>query len=417
MEMSGLRRAVAKRIGIDDIPDYVWTRMVDFDNAQGVIEGYRRIKEEARVSAEERRGLRTEYENDLAALVDRTRSLMEMLKEHDSVRVPWDGRMRRTGEPRSTVEGTAQGRFQRGVEDLEFGRFTEYEREYALALSESIAVRVPGYHPEVAHFRTAYLGVTLLRDWESLYSFFASPLTRFVDASWLEAKGIHPLSTTVVSDEGRVDATRHRTTIRVDAHDGTPATVAWRGRRHRSLTDVLFCNTRGAWYHREVWPDSVLHKLHDITARLVNPYPWNAKEATIFVLTGWIPVVQPVGVTLQGSVSPFSEHHKIALEIEPWASAATVTQEYIAARRRIVHHDPRHRTTRPLSVLRFVIKKENERRNTGSQVESWETLVREWNKQHPDQAYESAVPYRQFQRDCEEANKQVLFFGLKQGNR
>jgi hypothetical protein len=110
--------------------------------------------------------------------------------------------------------------------------------------------------------------------------------------------------------------------------------------------------------------------LGDVAAYLAELYPWNEEAAARFVLTGEVPVVEPLRLMWDPNKDSYM------LELRPWTSKVAFGQAY-----RVIHRERGNkRSNRPvesgtLTVLEFV----NEHTDEEGNRPTWEELRNLWN--------------------------------------
>ncbi len=135
----------------------------------------------------------------------------------------------------------------------------------------------------------------------------------------------------------------------------------------------------------------VLDRLRHISHSLAARYGWQEAQATVFVLTGAVPLVPPIKAWVNRKYvqwgGPPRSGARIHLDVDVTVGGEAVRAAYIEARRQVL--DKRHMkpsTTRVATLVYFV-----ESRPGMSWKDRWE----EWNREYPAWSYKSEVSMRQ----------------------
>jgi hypothetical protein len=140
---------------------------------------------------------------------------------------------------------------------------------------------------------------------------------------------------------------------------------------------------------------SALDRLRSLSESLANRYGWRPAEAATFVLTGWVPVLQPIRARTQVRL-PISAATRITLDIDPTVTPAEVAERYATERGRHVWARTRRMSQKHLQLAMYA---------EAHQEGTWAERMRGWNEAHPDAAYRQAS---NFQRDVTRAIDRVL---------
>jgi hypothetical protein len=147
-------------------------------------------------------------------------------------------------------------------------------------------------------------------------------------------------------------------------------------------------------------PRGVLDRLRVLSELLHDRYAWTAAQATIFVVTGAIPLVATLSVEMHGH-GRLPALGRIQLTIDPALSPMEVADQYALLRRNFV--GPRHRELIAKHVALAIFS------STRPQGEPWAVTMAEWNslyeEGHPDWLY--TVP-NTFGRDVTAARRRLL---------
>jgi len=182
----------------------------------------------------------------------------------------------------------------------ERGSTEDWSRSFSIVIAEVAAT-----DPEVQDFRSTHLGVELLQLDE-------------VDA-WVKQQQATDGSATrwVTCPEGEV---------------GSPA-----GHAERSAK-LLRYGTLDDWEHSvPTAHDRVLDKLRVISERLAGSLPWQAPQATTWVLTGITPVARVLDVHSAETSTPYGTFKSITLTIDPRLSPGRLATAYQQARQTLLH--------------------------------------------------------------------------------
>lgn len=140
--------------------------------------------------------------------------------------------------------------------------------------------------------------------------------------------------------------------------------------------------------------------MSEISRLLSRAYRWRTREANWFLLTGDVPFVHPISISVsQTRHRDFPSYlnkcyqlpgyafdvgtGEIIVTVEPWVDAETVSQEFREVQRQILGGDNRKTTTKVLEAVRFVVRRLKENRVI------WSKLQAEWNRTHPELRYNS----------------------------
>ncbi len=164
--------------------------------------------------------------------------------------------------------------------------------------------------------------------------------------------------------------------------------------------ELLAYSTPDATFVRRVAvaPGSVLDDLRVVADDLARDYRWQPAQAVVFVLTGGVPVIPEVRVTVRRSSSPAASC--IVLEADPWTDPRRLADIYQRVRTDATN---RRRFRLPdkksLAVVEFVANRNGE---------PTEAVRKEWNKTqraNPEWKYDDLA---KFQRTYRETMAKVL---------
>lgn len=137
-----------------------------------------------------------------------------------------------------------------------------------------------------------------------------------------------------------------------------------------------------AWSVR-VGYGGVLAELLDLSVSLARRYPWLRAQATAFVLTG----ATPVSIAIRSTTGT---HPTITMEIDPEMSVEDVARAYAKIRRDRLGPKPRPIAERTVDLVV----------SRGIDTDAADhVLYGRWNREHPDDKFETIRAFRQALRD------------------
>lgn len=194
---------------------------------------------------------------------------------------------------------------------------------------------------------------------------------------------------------------------RIDPHGVIPDPPVYVGESHP------------AWgWHREGleyaipnshWVESIpiayggmLARLQQLSTELAKRYQWQPALATVFVLTGLMPVLLPIKgsshpsefETHEGTVTALS---RIVLTIDPTLTPKEVSTAFQRIRQQILGAKWRDLGERQLALARFALHRED--------AEPWTQRMEAWNKDFDEWPYPNVG---NFKRDCQNAIEKLL---------
>jgi hypothetical protein len=159
-----------------------------------------------------------------------------------------------------------------------------------------------------------------------------------------------------------------------------------------------------AWIRRiPIAYGGILARLQQLSRKLAERYRWQPALATVYVLTGLIPVMQPIQhhcdwssiKTPAGSVTALS---RIVLTLDPTLTPDEVGAAFQRIRQSLLGAKWRDLGNKQLALARFTLHREEE--------ESWPQRMEAWNKEvNQPWSYTHAS---NFKRDCHNALKKLL---------
>jgi len=133
----------------------------------------------------------------------------------------------------------------------------------------------------------------------------------------------------------------------------------------------------------------VLERLRQISVFLAKRYGWQEAQATLFVLTGRIPLVSPVRCKVNLS--------RITLDVDPSITPRHLADHYRRIRRKVLAKRTRSLSPKHINLAAFLAG-----RDPGKK---WEERLNAWNERYPCWKYDDVGI---FSRDCRQAKKRLL---------
>jgi hypothetical protein len=154
----------------------------------------------------------------------------------------------------------------------------------------------------------------------------------------------------------------------------------------------------GAWLYRREAPEYALADLAEISRRLSREFRWRMGDADWFMLTGYVPFVKPVSVSVRQSSHRDLPNYlnrpyylegsnfmvdtaEIVITAEPWVDSDIVVGAFKEVQKQVRGGDNRKITTKTLKAVRFVA------RRLGADKIRWPELRVGWNEAHPGMRY------------------------------
>jgi len=178
--------------------------------------------------------------------------------------------------------------------------------------------------------------------------------------------------------------------------------AAWIRERHEepSTSDrvlLAYAPPDAQWVYRiAVTRGGVLGELAHLSEVLADMFGWQEQQATMFLLSGVVPLVAPIRVTVRRK-GPIAAASRIILEIDPWTEPAAVQATY----RRVRKENARGQRYRPLgeralALAAFVAERADLSDEKRRQL---------WNRAHAEWKYPDV---RTFTRAYREATATLL---------
>ncbi len=129
----------------------------------------------------------------------------------------------------------------------------------------------------------------------------------------------------------------------------------------------------------DVWPGSVLDGLSHLARDLARCYYWNEADAVWFVLTGAMPAVRGLDISVYRNAAEDSVDSYVEIRMLPWIDPDTVRAAIIGFRRDLARAG-RAIGDRGFRLVDFVISRA--RPDIAPNDRLWKRLHREWNECH-----------------------------------
>ena len=155
--------------------------------------------------------------------------------------------------------------------------------------------------------------------------------------------------------------------------------------------------------HAPVKADSVLDELRKITEDLVKRYAWKPEQATVFVLTGIVPLVSLARLTRTYSAAlPVTS--RIEISVDPMVTAEELAEYYRPFRQQMMPgRRNRALDAKHTELAIFAASRDPQ--------EPWQETVAAWNDsvrtEHPDWRY-GEMQKPNFRRDVSQARERLL---------
>ena len=143
-------------------------------------------------------------------------------------------------------------------------------------------------------------------------------------------------------------------------------------------------------------PRGKLEALRRTSGFLAIKYGWAEGQATTFMLTGLIPLLNTISHDFKHRYP--SGASRIVLSIDPATSPAEVAEYYRMFRRKVITSRQREITEKHLLLAFFV-------RTTGEEDETWSEGMARWNQEYPQWAYQQVT---NFARDANLVIRRLL---------
>lgn len=150
-----------------------------------------------------------------------------------------------------------------------------------------------------------------------------------------------------------------------------------------------------SWLYGGAAPEGALEDLQGISRRLSRAFRWRIGDSNWFVLTGHVPFVRPVSVSVHVNSHRDLPNYlnrryyledngfmvdtaEIAITAEAWVPSEIVAQAFSEVQRQVRSGDNRKTTNKVLGMVRFVTSR------LGASKLRWPELQAKWNQLHPE---------------------------------
>jgi sulfotransferase family protein len=172
-----------------------------------------------------------------------------------------------------------------------------------------------------------------------------------------------------------------------EVEDWVAGRAAGDGDPDRRAGAIEYLGSHGVPLRRPTTQGEALERLRRLGAELVERYGWEPYQATTFVLTDLVPVVEPIRSRISGG-RPLHPPTRLVLDVDPSVSPAELAKRYKTLRRQLFPGRVPHIEDRRLRLAVFVANRP---------AAGWDELLAAWNDDHPSWAYEHLAD---FQRDA-----------------
>lgn len=160
-------------------------------------------------------------------------------------------------------------------------------------------------------------------------------------------------------------------------------------------TPVVEYAVPGAGWVQVAASSSKLERIRQTSELLAKRYGWQPAQATVFVLTGRVPILDAIRVRRKLR-APVTSASRIILEVDPTVTPKELAAHYSRARAAVMPTRSRRMSEKHLRLAIFT---------HGRTDGSWEDRMRAWGEQHPSWAYKHAT---NFQRDATAAIRRLI---------
>ncbi|HEV2582222.1 MAG TPA: hypothetical protein VGT44_15305, partial [Ktedonobacteraceae bacterium] len=140
----------------------------------------------------------------------------------------------------------------------------------------------------------------------------------------------------------------------------------------------------------------VLERLRRLSDRLAEKYKWQHGQATAFVLTGGVPLISPIIITVSTNSRPLFS--RIMLDVDPALSPKELILYYRRNRRKTLTARHRNLSEKHMQLALFDSRR--------PKAETWVIKMDEWNKIHQTEWRYKKVS--NFAHDCKQARRRLL---------
>ena len=145
--------------------------------------------------------------------------------------------------------------------------------------------------------------------------------------------------------------------------------------------------------------DGVLERLRNLSERLAGEYGWQEAQATLFVLTGKVPFIDPIHVRHEMESGSLYLRQRIVLDVDTSVSPNEIAKRYRQERKGVKTRPTGKLSEKHLRLATFEAERPRE--------ESWAKKLAEWNRnERPEWGYSN--DRRRFAHDCLQARRRIL---------
>lgn len=246
--------------------------------------------------------------------------------------------------------------------------------------------------PLVGAFRASVLGDSLMRqdeveDWIARQAKLQGPPTTYLDR-------VPVPSGSQIAVDREAGGIGVSPPIEIGTTRPVPARVSTRRLEYGAIGS-------GQWVRRvPVAATGPLAELKSVSEHLAEQFGWQEAQASVFVLTGDIPVVYPMRARVR-HLSPYTAASRIELSVDPAITPRELANYYRMLRSTLLGRRHRTLSEKHLRLAAFVAN-----RPAG---DTWGDTMRAWNVVHagrPKWPYQHAS---NFQRDAMRAQQRLLY--------
>jgi hypothetical protein len=146
--------------------------------------------------------------------------------------------------------------------------------------------------------------------------------------------------------------------------------------------------------HQPISISGALNQIRMVSDKLASDYGWQKAQATVFLLTDLVPVLENFSFSVRHGLLPIAD--RLSLTVDPSLSPRELMGLYRKVLQRVYGDDRQRVTDKHLRLAAFAVNRpENQTLADGMKV---------WNRQNPDLAYEY---HTNFGRDLKDAMRKV----------
>jgi hypothetical protein len=164
----------------------------------------------------------------------------------------------------------------------------------------------------------------------------------------------------------------------------------------RTVQILDYAIPESSWVQRElVALDSELDHLRAISESLAKRYSWQPGQASTFVLTNLVPILEPIRATINHR-APVRAATRIVLDIDPTTTAREVADGYKLIREEVLGRRYRRMSEKNMRLAIFAAE---------HQEGTWDERMQAWNRRGIGNRYTEPS---NFQRDAVNATRRLL---------